>query len=468
MNIKVQVPTPDDKVLEILDLAGYKNNLYGKTVLENSCGEGNFLVRIVERYIEDCKKKKIAKSDIKIGLERDIAAFETDEEKIKICIDRLNQVTNYFKINDVKWSIECADYLKDKTDKTYDYIIGNPPYCTYHDLSEEERAFLRSNFDTCKSGRFDYFYAFIEKSLRMLNKGGKLYFLVPFSLYRNKSAEYLRKSILKDLIMIVDYSGINVFENVTVSSTVIGCCKDGNTLDFRYIKPIEKKDIGSFKKKDLGDLWIFDSTNHKRIRFGDLFSVRNSVATQCNEAFLIIATEEDDKYVYTDQGEKLEQALIKKAASIRSATKDLRIIYPYLCENNEIKHLSEEELESEYPLTFKHLKKYKSKLLMRDATRGAKWFEYGRSQGLQHICNSNIIISMVITNKVKTIETEKDVVPYAGYVVTARSNQKLDIARQILESPDFLIYVKGHGTPTTRTSYRISCKEIENYTIESI
>ncbi len=36
-----QVQTPKKYVIDMLDYIGYDNRLYGKRVLENSCGEGN-------------------------------------------------------------------------------------------------------------------------------------------------------------------------------------------------------------------------------------------------------------------------------------------------------------------------------------------------------------------------------------------------------------------------------------------
>ena len=44
-----QVPTPPQYVNELLDCIGYSDNLYNKSVLENSCGEGNILKEIVRR-----------------------------------------------------------------------------------------------------------------------------------------------------------------------------------------------------------------------------------------------------------------------------------------------------------------------------------------------------------------------------------------------------------------------------------
>lgn len=465
---KVQVPTPERIVNQVLDYAGYTNELYGKTVLENSCGEGNFLAQIVERYIYDCEINDLSREDTKAGLERDIVAYEVDEKKIDICIHRLDSIGKRYNIESVNWNIKKQDFLKAELQEKFDFIIGNPPYCTYHDLSDEERNFLRENFETCQNGRFDYFYAFVEKSLNALNASGGLFYLVPFSLYRNKSAKALRRKLINKLRLVIDYSGINVFEKVTVSSTLIGYQKGLDTEYFEYRRPSEKV-VKQVQKEALGDIWIFETKpKTKRFRFGDYYTVNNSVATQCNEAFLLNVTNEDRDYVYTDKGERLERALIKKAVSVRSSDKKLRIIYPYLYHSGKVKHFSNEDFEEKYPCISSHLMKYKDKLDGRDSAKSAKWFEYGRSQGLQHVGSKNLVMSMIITNRVKIIEADKDVVPYAGYVITAISRYDLDIAKKILESADFLNYVKEHGTPTTKTSYRISAKEIENYTVDNI
>lgn len=56
----------------MLEYLGYHENLYGKAILENSCGDGQFLKEILKIYIEDCNRQQIIKPDIKRGLERDI------------------------------------------------------------------------------------------------------------------------------------------------------------------------------------------------------------------------------------------------------------------------------------------------------------------------------------------------------------------------------------------------------------
>jgi hypothetical protein len=44
MNEKCQVFTPENYVEELLDSIGYTQQLHGKKILENSCGDGNILM----------------------------------------------------------------------------------------------------------------------------------------------------------------------------------------------------------------------------------------------------------------------------------------------------------------------------------------------------------------------------------------------------------------------------------------
>ena len=89
MNKKCQVFTPENYVRELLDSVGYTHNLYWKKILENSCGDGNILVAVVQRYIDDCKENGLSRTRIKNGLAKDIYGIEIDEEQYKKCIDNL-------------------------------------------------------------------------------------------------------------------------------------------------------------------------------------------------------------------------------------------------------------------------------------------------------------------------------------------------------------------------------------------
>ena len=72
MKRSCQIPTPSEYIKIMLDEAGYLTDLAGKRVLENSCGSGDILVEIVQRYISDCKEKGFSIKKIQQGLQQDI------------------------------------------------------------------------------------------------------------------------------------------------------------------------------------------------------------------------------------------------------------------------------------------------------------------------------------------------------------------------------------------------------------
>ena len=175
---KCQVFTPQLIAEKMLEIAGYCGNLFGKKVLENSCGDGQILMPIVRRYIEGFRQDKTP-LQIQSGLENDIIGAEIDKSQAEICKSNLSEISESFGIKDVNRNIIIGDALKESFPFRFDYIIGNPPYINYREMKKEDRAYLKEHFSTCKIGKFDYCYAFTEKSLQLLTTQGKLVYLIP-------------------------------------------------------------------------------------------------------------------------------------------------------------------------------------------------------------------------------------------------------------------------------------------------
>lgn len=206
MNKKCQVFTPENYVRELLDSVGYREHLYGKRILENSCGDGNILVAVVQRYIDDCVAKGLSRTRIKNGLERDIYGVEIDPEQYEKCIINLNKVLQKNNINSVEWKIFNEDYLRWDFALQFQFIVGNPPYITYSELGKDEQRYVKEKFETCVKGKFDYCYAFIEKSIKSLAHDGKMAYLIPSSIFKTVFGKKLRDYIKSYLKEIRDYT----------------------------------------------------------------------------------------------------------------------------------------------------------------------------------------------------------------------------------------------------------------------
>ena len=131
-----------------------------KTILEPSCGSGEYLNALDDGVNE-------------------VTAIELDATIYKSIKD--NEYKNTTLIN--------ADFLEWTTDKTFDLIVGNPPYFV---LKKTE---MPTEYDEFYDGRPNIFVAFIVKSLSLLSDGGIMGFVLPVSFTNCLYYDKLRKHI---------------------------------------------------------------------------------------------------------------------------------------------------------------------------------------------------------------------------------------------------------------------------------
>ena len=194
-------------------------------------------------------------------------------------------------------------------------------------------------------------------------------------------------------------------------------------------------------------------------RFGDYFKVSNSIATLFNKAYVINS---EDEIFYN----KVEKKIIKNAVSPKSIelNKKEKIIFPYYYNSsNTLVRIDQETFSKKFPCVKKHLSKFINELNNRKSDKNIQWFEYGRSQALNDMNKPKILLSIIITEKVKLYILPKDVIPYSGIYIIPKKDMTLEMAKEILESKEFLEYIKSVGINASGNSYRITSKDISNY-----
>ena len=466
MNKKCQVFTPSDYVEKLLDSVGYKHDLYGKKIMENSCGDGNILSSIVGRYIDDGLRVGLSKEKICSGLSRDIYGVEIDPQKHKDCLNRLNVVLEKNGISPVKWNIFNGDYLTIKNNENYDFVVGNPPYITYSELTKKNQTYLKRSFESCKKGKFDYCYAFLEKSIGDLSDTGGMAYLIPSSIFKTVFGENLRKIILPHLVTIYDYTQEKVFSDALVKSAIVVLSKVDTGSGIHYVDETTRVDKMLLRDK-LGAKWNFaDDCSGKR-RFGDYFKVSHAIATLCNKAYVIKEWETDTDGNYICDGATIERDVIRDAASPKSlrTEKTEKILFPYSYDDTHaLIRFDEPEFKTKYPGAYNYLMKFKEFLDKRDSDSSALWFEYGRSQALASLDCEKALISTIISSKVLVYKLCEKSIPYAGmYIVPKSEEYTLDDGIRILQEDKFYMYAKDIGIHINGNSVRITSKDIENF-----
>lgn len=465
-----QIFTSPDVVEKMLDFIGYNSDLMGSKILENSFGSGNFLLNIVKRYIMTSLSKGYSPSDISRGLSHDIYGYEIDSDRFKQTICKLDEMINKYEIPKVEWKLRNFDYLSDKHDMKFDYIVGNPPYIDYRDLDLSLRDSLRS-FDSCKTGKFDYYYPFIEKSITELSNTGKMCYLVPNSIFKNVFASNLRDIIKPLATDIYKVSNAAFTEKALVSPVILLLDKTNNLDQIRCHLDHHSEPI-SISKDKLGHKWTFseETMDASKKRFGDYFNASLSMVTMCNEAFVFRNLEPAGQF-YKNADEMLEADLIRMAASPKMMKSDEKefVIFPYFIRNGEVMRIKKEQFERDYPGIVKHLLRYEEKLSKRDVDGSAEYYEYGRSQGLKYANTEKLLMSTIITNRVRVEQVSSTSIPYSGIIITSKKKgYDLDLAKKILLSSEFIQYAKAIGVSISGSSVRITSKDINNFRFSEV
>ena len=283
-----------------------------------------------------------------------------------------------------------------------------------------------------------------------MSDDGKMSYLIPSSIFKTVFGKKLRSYIKPYLQEIYDYTQDKMFDDVLVKSAIIIINKSITNNEMIYYDMANEDKI-YINTENLTNKWFFTKNNIPGTRrFGDYFQVAHVVATLLNEAYVL--KEENCQDTATPR-------------SLRYKKRE-KIIFPYDYKNGKLIRYSTQQFNTQFPGAVSYLNDFREQLDERESDRNALWFEYGRSQALAGLNKRKLLISTVITEKVVVYMLKKKCIPYAGmYIVPKADNKtyKLEDAKEILESDEFMKYVQDVGIHISGTSLRITSKDIEEF-----
>ena len=222
----------------LLDLAGYTAgaNLVDAVAVEPAAGEGAFLVVMIERLAESCRRLGRPISDCRHSL----IAYELDEgsaERARILaaqvLAKQGVAASAAETLAKSW-VRTGDYLFDSMTVEADFVIGNPPYVRLEEIPEETALLYREAYPTMY-GRADLYVAFFEAALRQLKHGGACAFICADRWMRNQYGAELRELITSDFAVdvVIEMHNADAFQDEVdayPAITVIRRQKQGRTI----------------------------------------------------------------------------------------------------------------------------------------------------------------------------------------------------------------------------------------------
>lgn len=455
-----RVYTPLFLVNSILDLSGYVgNNILCKHVIDNSCGDGAFLIEIVRRYCEESLKLKKDTETIKYELEFYIHGVELDEIECCKCINRLSELVEKYNIYFVDWDVICGNsLLLDKYNGKMDFVVGNPPYVRIHNIEDISTV---KKYSFSQNGMTDLYIVFYELGLKMLNNTGVLGYITPSSFFNSLAGKIMRKYFVANKLIekIVDLKHFQAFNATTYTAiTILKKNHNSNNIDYysfdnKYLLPKYEETLSTDDCYIAGNFYFSAKNNLillKKILYNlgrcDI-DVKNGYATLCDNVFI---------NEFSFQSKHIIPLIKASKGEVKQA------IYPYN-QNGDL--VSENELSNDIEV-YTYLLNNKEALLSRSLENSSKskWYSYGRSQAINDTFKNKLSLNTLIKTKddLKIIKVPAGTGVYSGLYLLG-DDLDLTKIKNALQSDEFFTYISLLGKYKSGGYYTFSSKDVKTF-----
>lgn len=330
------------------------------------------LMNIRDEYFNISNKKK------KLKLQQSYEELTHQED---VFDSKKTQQLKSYRPFDVGASSEFYDPELHHGVKTFNLVIGNPPYVRQEDI-KEFKPYLKKTFKIFHP-KGDLLTYFVEQGFSFLKPGGTLNFIISNKFTRTDYGRVMRKFLLDNtrLMSFIDFEGVSVFESATVDAAILCIKKENSSPDdqIKYlnlsaktkgsdlIDHVLKNELESYPRSHLTeDSWSFQGAQRVYIKNKVALNgiqlknwgvkINRGVITGLNEAFII------DR----DTRDKILAADNKGAAIIKPLLRG-RDIDRYGCNFSElyvilVKYGDYKTLKNDYPSIHEHLLQFEEKL----------------------------------------------------------------------------------------------------------
>ncbi len=356
------------------------------------------------------------------------------------------------RVNPFDWAREFPEIMRDGG---FDCIIGNPPYIRIQTMKEWaplEVEIYKEEYSAASSGNYDIYVVFVEKGLSLLNKHGRLGFILPSKFFATDYGQSLRQQISerKALAGVVDFGHAQVFENATTYTCLLFLTKEPSQ-SISYVKIASPPDLakepisGQILKSELFTArpWIFandletalsNKIATNSVPLGELPSrIGRGSSSGADDVFIL---HRNGRVLTTRQGERVEiEPTILRIPIYATDFGRYRfnpqseevIIFPYNVGQDGYELKTESEMERKFPKAYKYLASRKKTLCTRKQFK--EWYGFSAPRNLNVHDEAQMLVPLLADRGLYCRLPERTnhfcLMASGGFSITVDSNTRM-------------------------------------------
>ncbi len=314
----------------------------------------------------------------------------------------------------------------------FDCVIGNPPYIRIQVMKEwsplEVEAY-KQLYTAASKGNYDIYVVFVERGLSLLNKRGRLGFILPHKFFNAQYGEALRGLLAKGkhLSHVVHFGDQQVFAGATTYTCLMFLDKAGSDEcqlakvdDLTAWRATSQAVEGVIPASNITTAeWnftvgkgaaLFERLSQMPVKLGDVAHLFVGLQTDADDVFILEEVRRDKKRILCDSKSTGHQhwfedehlkPFLKGSLNIRrycltDVTK--RLIFPYETIDNKSVLISAKEYKQRFPLTWTYLEENRERLAARNKGQmGQEWHGYVYKKNHTRFSVSKILVPSIAT-----------------------------------------------------------------------
>lgn len=358
------------------------------------------------------------------------------------------------RVNPMNFEVAFPDILDSGG---FDAIVGNPPYVRHQTMMEvdpEAVDVYNDRYKVSGKGNYDIYTLFVEKGLDLLSEEGILGYILPNKFFNAKYGRPLRQLISEEnhLRGIVNFTDQQVFDEVTTYTCLLFLtARPNKEFEYMEIDELEKwLDEGEAKHTTIetrevsADDWnfiagparpVFKKLENIDQTVGDVAErISQGIRTSSNKVYVLDLVSSHGEDVITARSDSLnrEVTLEREATNLFLRGEDIRpfqvlypgkvVVVPYKINENRVELIPEQKMEERFPKTWNYLLDNKEALEEREdgAFRGEGWHRYGRSQNIDLMLKSKILVPDIADHARFAMDDNGSYAFTSGYGITLK------------------------------------------------